>query len=254
MDASEHFQVTGCAGLPFGPTVRMRNLDAGRKSTLRSWNPRMRLVVTQKDGEAGIKGAQVTLPHSVILDQSNIRTICTRAQFAAQRCPRQAIYGHAKAWSPVLNRPVTGPVYLGSSPNPLPDLIVDLDGEVRVTLQGRIDTARGGWIRNTFTAVPDAPVSRFELTMFGGKNRGLLVNSTDLCRSNERGVARFDGHNGKQSGQRLRIGLRYRGCKQVRKRIARRQAAREVAKRKAARRVIERMSSSTHSPRSATRN
>src|SRR5690606_36174088 len=130
----------------------------------------------------------VTLPSSVILDQSHIRTICTREQFAARNCPDGSIYGYAKAWSPVLNRPVQGPVYLGSSPNLLPDQIADMDGEARIILQGRIDTAKGGRLRNIFPMVPDAPVSRFELTMRGG-NRGILVNSRDLCLIRQRGVA-----------------------------------------------------------------
>lgn len=232
-DVSSRFQVGDCAALGFAPRFSARILDKGRRSTLRSFNPRMRFTVSPRPGQANIGRAAVTLPHAVILDQSNIRTVCTRARFAARNCPERSVYGHAKAWSPVLNRPVEGPVYLGSSPNKLPDLIADLEGEVRIVLQGRIDTATGGRIRNTFETVPDAPVSRFELTMFGGKNRGILVNSTDLCRSTERGVASFTGQNGKRNMSRPHIGLTFKGCAKVRRKAARKQAQRKAARRAA---------------------
>jgi hypothetical protein len=67
---------------------------------------------------------------------------------------------------------------------------------VEVDLDGRVDSVKGG-IRNTFELVPDAPVERFTLTMFGGK-KGLFVNSTDLCERTYRAGARFTAHNGRR--------------------------------------------------------
>ncbi len=227
-DVGNRFTAVNCALLGFSPKFRAKILNKGRKSTRRSFNPKMRFTVTPRAGHANIGRAAVTLPHSVILDQSHIRTICTRAQFAARNCPEASVYGYAKAFSPLLRGPVEGPVYLGSSPNKLPDLIADLDGEVRIVLQGRIDTAKGGRIRNTFDSVPDAPVSKFVLTMRGGK-RGILVNSTDLCRSSERGVANFTGQNNKRSSSRPKIGLAFKGCAKVRKAATRKAAARKGA-------------------------
>jgi hypothetical protein len=40
-------------------------------------------------------------------------------------------------------------------------------------------------------------VSKFVLRMQGGK-KGLVVNSTNLCKEKNRAVAAFKGHNGKQ--------------------------------------------------------
>jgi len=40
--------------------------------------------------------------------------------------------------------------------------------------------------------VPDAPVSKFELTMQGG-NKGLLVNNTELCKAKPVANVAFDG-------------------------------------------------------------
>src|SRR4029077_20505994 len=113
------------------------------------------------------------------LAQEHINTICTRKQFAADSCPMGAIYGKAKAVTPLLPKPLEGPVYLRSSDNPLPDLVVALDGELKVELAGRIDSFRQG-IRTTFDELPDAPITKFVLRMKGGA-KGLLVNSVSPC-------------------------------------------------------------------------
>jgi hypothetical protein len=98
-----------------------------------------------------------------------------------------------------LDDPLEGPVYLRSSEHKLPDLVVALRGPdtqpIEVDLVGRIDSKNGG-IRTTFEAVPDAPVSKFTLEMFGGK-KGLLVNSANLCASTNRATVKLDGQNGK---------------------------------------------------------
>ena len=79
----------------------------------------------------------------------------------------------------------------------LPDLVAALhSGKIDIDLDGRIDSVKGGRIRNTFEAVPDAPVTRFALEMQGGK-KGLLVNRTNLCEGDQQGDADFTGQNGK---------------------------------------------------------
>src|SRR5206468_334409 len=129
------------------------------------------------------------------LAQNHIGTICTRVQFAAHQCPQRSVYGYARAYSPILDNYLAGPVYLRSSNHELPDLVADLNGQIEVALVGRIDTDKHGGIRTTFESVPDAPVSKFVLQMAGGK-KGLLQNSTDLCRGTHRVTALFEAHNG----------------------------------------------------------
>ena len=74
-----------------------------------------------------------------------------------------------------------GPAYLRSSSHTLPDLVFALRGHgVEVDVAGRIDSFKGG-IRGTFPTIPDAPVSKFVLTMNAGK-RGVLVNAENLCK------------------------------------------------------------------------
>ncbi len=188
---SNRFQVGSCSSLGFQPKLAL----SLKGPTHRSAFPRLRAVLTPRPGDANIGRAQVTLPKTQFLEQSHIRTVCTRVQYAASACPAASIYGYARAWSPVLEEPLQGPVYLRSSDNTLPDLVASLDGQIHVDLVGRIDSFKAR-IRNTFETVPDAPVSRFELVMQGGK-KGLLVNNTELCKTTARALARFAGQNGK---------------------------------------------------------
>jgi len=66
-----------------------------------------------------------------------------------------------------------------------------------VEVSARIDSVRGG-IRARFDHVPDLPVSRFVLAMQGGK-KGLIVNSTDLCRNTHRAHADLRAQNGRRA-------------------------------------------------------
>jgi hypothetical protein len=190
------FQAADCASLGFSPKLSLK-LSGG---TQRGDHPRLRAVLRAKPGDANIRRASVALPHSEFLEQAHIRTVCTRVQFAADACPAGSIYGSARATSPLLDAPLRGPVYLRSSSHQLPDLVVDLKGEVRVTLVGRIDSANGG-IRTTFEAAPDASIRRFVLNMKGGA-KGLLVNSRNLCLAPNRATVRMRGHNGRSSNTR----------------------------------------------------
>jgi hypothetical protein len=202
------FQTTDCGALDFKPTLFTRLLGA-RKTTKRSRHPKFQAILTAREGDANIGRAALTLPHSEFLDQSHIRTICTRVQLAAHDCPSAAIYGHAQAKSPLLDDELAGPVYLVSSDHELPDLLVDLHGQVDVRLRGVISSVKSR-IKNVFYPVPDVPVSRFVLTMQGGK-RGLLVNSRNLCARRSFSFLNFKAQNGK-SLRKKRLPLRVPAC------------------------------------------
>lgn len=196
-NVSNRFQVGGCEKLGFKPKLSFRLLGG----TKRGAHPRFRAVLKPRPGDANIAKTSVALPRSAFLDQSHIRTVCTRVQFAADNCPQGSIYGKATATTPLLDHPVSGPVYLRSSSNELPDMVVALKGPdtqpIEVELAGRIDSVNGG-IRSNFDIVPDQPVSSFTLTMQGGK-KGLLINSTDLCKGKaKRATVVFGAQNGRE--------------------------------------------------------
>ncbi len=193
---STRYQAADCANLGFKPKLSLK-LNGGTK---RGDHPALKAVVNARPADANIGKAVVTLPSSAFLDQAHIRTICTRVQYAANGgagggCPKAAQYGYARAFTPLLDEPVEGPVYLRSSNHKLPDLVAALHGLVDVDIVGRIDSFKGG-IRSSFESVPDAPVTRFILTMQGGK-KGLVVNSRNLCAGKNRAIANFTGQNGR---------------------------------------------------------
>jgi hypothetical protein len=195
--AATPFQVGSCGDLSFKPNLAFR-LFGG---THRGSHPKFRATLTMPLGGANIAGASVALPHSEFLDQGHIGTVCTRVQFAAgagngTACPPASVYGAASAKSPLLDETLTGNVYLRSSSHELPDLVVALKGKIDVNVVGRVDSINGG-IRNTFEMVPDAPVENFTLTLAGG-NKGLLVNSRDICKAPAKATAKFTGQNGAQ--------------------------------------------------------
>jgi hypothetical protein len=188
------FQAAGCGALGFSPKLTPKLLG-GRAALQRRHHPALQVSVREPRGQASLKKVSLALPHSILLDQGHIKTVCTRVQFDARACPAASVYGFAQVRTPLLAQPLEGPVYLRSSDHKLPDLVADLDGQIRIVLAGRIDSRKGG-IRTTFTDLPDAPITAFTLRMKGGK-KGLLVNSTDLCAAPERALVQMTGQNGK---------------------------------------------------------
>jgi hypothetical protein len=190
---SSYFQADECGALGFKPKLRL----ALKGRTGRRAHPSLRATLTARPGDANVARAQVKLPKAAFLDNAHIGDVCTRVQFAAQACPASSIYGRAEATSPLVDYPVAGPVYLRSSDHKLPDLVADLRGPdrqpIEVTLAGKVDAVHGA-LRNTFEAVPDVPVTKFRLILFGGK-KGLIVMSEGFC-AHPRASVKFTGQNG----------------------------------------------------------
>ncbi|HEV7614661.1 MAG TPA: hypothetical protein VGO36_00350 [Solirubrobacterales bacterium] len=197
---SDQVQLDKCDGLAFKPKLNLRLFGAHKRAK----HPKLRAILKARPGDANISRASVGLPHALFLDQASLSTICTRVQFSAGDCPKKSIYGYARAFTPLLGKPLEGPVYLRSSNNPLPDLVAHLAGQVTIDLVGRIDSFKGG-IRTTFDRVPDVPVSKFTMTLPGGKH-GLLVTSQDICKKPRvRAVIQFKGQNGKKANKRTKL-------------------------------------------------
>ena len=159
----------------------------------KSATPARRVVPAAK---ANVLRTALTMPHSLFLDQSHIGTVCTRPQLAEHKCPKGSIYGKAWAKSPLLEKKLSGKVYLVSSKHELPDLLVDLRGQVEIYLRGVI-SGKHGALKTVLNNVPDVPVNKFVLNMKGGK-KSLLVNSTNLCDKPQRAIVKMKGQNGKK--------------------------------------------------------
>jgi hypothetical protein len=232
--APEPFQASRCASLPFRPKLAIRL--TGKKQVKTGRHPGVRAAVRQPGAaQAGIAKAVVRLPKSLALDPGNAQTLCefedgTRPD-VENHCPKGSIVGRAKATTPLLNRPLTGNIYFvknvridpdtGNAIRTLPMFIVALRGEIAVNLRGESSTTKAGRLVNTFANVPDAPISRFNFNLKGGKRGILTVTRTrrgkiNLCAKPKSHIAAtdMDGQNGRRHDFNVRLDT---PCKKKRK-------------------------------------
>jgi hypothetical protein len=212
-EPTAHFQVANCADLGFGPKLGLK-LNG---STKRRGHPALRAVLRASPGEANIARTTVAMPKALLLDNSHIGTVCTRVQFAADACPAASVYGRATVETPLLDQPLSGLVYLRSSRLKLPDLVADLEGQVDLELAGRIDSVKNGGLRTRFQSLPDAPVTKFVLNMQGGK-KGLLINSSSLCKGTKKADVQLLGQNGMKRSRRTKLQTACKGGKSSKQR------------------------------------
>jgi len=205
---SDAFQASDCAALSYAPKLKLRF----KGSTKRTGNPAVRAVLTQRPGQANTAAATVILPPSQFIDQAHINNPCTRVQFNANACPKASILGTAEAKTPLLDQPLKGPVYFRSNggERELPDIVADLHGPIHVTLVGWVDSVQKkgteiSRVRTRFANVPDAPVTKFTMNLFGGK-RGLIENSANLCKAKRVAKVRLAAQNGRVRNRGVVIG------------------------------------------------
>jgi hypothetical protein len=244
-DRSNLFQVSGCASLPFEPSLSLAL--TGRKQVTTGKHPGVKAVVTQAGtSEAGIEQAVVRLPKSLALDPENAQALCefvdgTKPDLES-RCPAESIVGRARARTPLLEDDLVGNVYFvknvrvdpetGNQIRTLPMVVVALRGEIAVNLRGESSTTKAGRLVNTFASVPDAPISQFNLNIDGGDNGILAVTRTrrakiNLCAGRHVAEADFDGHNGRTRDLDVRMKT---PCTKKQTRVAKLRAKRAAAK------------------------
>jgi hypothetical protein len=188
--AVSYYQVSNCSALGFGPKLSL-TLRGGNK---RGDYPTLKAVASPLPGDTNIGKATVTLPPRLFLAQEHLDTVCTPRQFNVHACPPGSVYGHATAITPLMDEPMTGPVYLRSnnSERSLPDLVAAISGrQVEIDVLGKIDSYKGG-LRARFDVLPDAPVTRFTMSLRGGK-KGIIANATNVCANPQIAKAVFVG-------------------------------------------------------------
>ncbi len=209
-DRSAALDFRDCARLGFKPKLKMAL--TGVRQLRRGKHPGLSARLSQPVGQANISSARVALPKSLALDPANARAVCDFEAAKQARCPAKTRIGTATARSPVLDKPLRGPVYFvqgiridpttGAQIRTLPSLLAKLGGEIRVNLRASTDVA-GGRLVSTFANVPDAPVTRFDLKLKGGKGGVLAATGRPrICGRRQFATTRLDGHNGKRSAQR----------------------------------------------------
>jgi hypothetical protein len=187
-DVSSPFAVEGCNTMPFNPTFKVSTQGNGTfGGGAKGKGASLDVKITQAPGEPAIGKVDVQLPLSLPSRLTTLQQACTEAQFAANPagCPAGSQVGFAKATTPVLKVPLTGPAYLVSHGGAaFPDLVVVLQGNergghIRIDLVGHTDIKKGITYSN-FDTVPDAPISSFELTLPEGPH-SVLAAIKNLC-------------------------------------------------------------------------
>lgn len=203
--AGERFQAADCGALRFRPRLAVRL--SGRLG--RNGHPRVEASLAPRAGQANLKAAVLDLPSGELLDTRRIRALCAR-ELAAASCPAKSRLGHATLRSPLLREPLKGPIYLREPSRRYPDLLAEVEGGgVRFVVHGRTGSAPGGRLRIRLDRLPDIPLSQASIVLAGGR-RGIVVNSTGLCRRKPRARAALSAHNGRRAT--LRPAAKLAGC------------------------------------------
>ncbi len=209
VNLSSPFAVDGCAKLPFAPKLAMKL--TGSKETKVGGHPGVEALVTQRPGEAAIKSVEVTLPLSLALDPDHAASenLCEYTDGLADRCPEKSVIGTATAISPLLKTPLTGKVFFvkgvrtdpksGRQIRTLPTLLLELRGEVSLNLRATSSVPDNKHLVSTFSMIPDAPISSFQLKLDRGKNGILVVtDGANVCAETEKPFLSAVAQNGKR--------------------------------------------------------
>jgi hypothetical protein len=196
---ADHYQATGCSTLPYEPSLNL-TLTGGLN---RRGHPAIHTTFTTQPGEANSKVISVALPKGEQLDNSHLGNVCTKVDFAADNCPAGSQIGTVEVETPLLDQPLKGFAYLRSSSQGLPDLALQLKGQVEVEAVAKIDSVNEG-LRATFGNVPDIPFSKVTVSLAGGK-KGLLQNSETLCGKVKKATTRLTGQNGQEINEKTKL-------------------------------------------------
>jgi hypothetical protein len=204
---SNRFQVGGCQGLPFKPV-----LTAGTQGkTSKASGASLTVKVSQKPGEANIHKVDLTLPTALPARLTTLQQACTEAQFSANPagCPPGSFIGTAKAVTPILSVPLTGPAILVSHGGAaFPDVVFLLQADergadVRIDLDGKTDIKKG-ITYSRFETVPDAPITSFETVLPQGPH-SVLAATGNLCASKLAIPTELTGQNGALVSQSTKV-------------------------------------------------
>ncbi|MCL2769691.1 MAG: hypothetical protein FWD42_06220, partial [Solirubrobacterales bacterium] len=216
---ASHFQMGSCQALKFKPgfevsTSAKTSRTNGASLTAKVIYPAGNLGANQASSQSNVAYVKVELPKQLPSRLSTLQKACTAQAFAADpaSCPSASRIGEAKAITPVLPVPLTGPAYFVSNGSAkFPELIVVLQGYgVHVDLHGETFISKAGITSSTFAAVPDVPIYDFELNLPEGPYSALAANG-DLCAQKLTMPTTFVGHNGAQLHQNTAIAVE--GCK-----------------------------------------
>jgi hypothetical protein len=216
---SSHFQVGSCQSLKFKPNFKVSTgahptRANGASLTAKIVYPTGALGANQATSQANIAYVKVSLPRQLPSQLETLRKACLAKVFETNpaNCPAGSVVGHARALTPVLPVPLTGPAYFVShGGEAFPSLVIVLQGDnVTVDLEGTTFISKQGVTSSTFKQVPDVPVGTFELTLPQGPHAALTAilpakAHGNLCGQKLLMPTVFKGQNGAEIHQNTAI-------------------------------------------------
>jgi uncharacterized repeat protein (TIGR01451 family) len=191
--------ITGCEKLDFAPTISVQP-ESSVANTPSGLD--VDIHMPQEESESGLaetnlKEAVVALPAGVAVNPSSVDGLgaCSEEEIglhddAEVTCPNNSKIGSVEVYSPLLDEPLRGGVYLaqqgnlvGNGSNPFGSLLavyiaVDVHG-VLVKLAGEVaPDPLTGQLTTTFANNPQLPFSDFKLDFFGGARGPLVMPAT----------------------------------------------------------------------------
>jgi hypothetical protein len=196
---SDRFQAADCANLGFKPSFKASTSGKTSRNNGAGLSVKLTYPNTPLGTQTNIRSVKVDLPKQLPSRLTTLQKACTDAQFEANPagCPAASRVGTAVATTPILPVPITGPAYFVSHGGAkFPELILVLQGYgITIDLHGETFISKTGITSSTFHAVPDQPVTSFQLTLPQGPNSALAANG-NLCTSALKMPTQFTAQNG----------------------------------------------------------
>jgi hypothetical protein len=149
-------------------------------------------------GQANIRKVELEIPKILPSRLTTLQKACPEAQFNANPagCPAASDIATAVVHTPLLNSPLSGPVYFVSHGGAaFPDTEIILQGEgVKLILDGHTDIKKGVTY-SRFETVPDAPFTSFEFNAPEGPYSIFGANG-NLCQTEVRMPTTITAQNG----------------------------------------------------------
>lgn len=210
---STPFKLSGCAKLPFTPSLNATT----QAKTSEASGASLRVKLALPSGDANIEAVKIQLPKQLPAELKTLQNACPEQVFAANPvlCPKESQVGSGIARTPIFENPLKGITYLVShGSKTFPGLVVVLRGEgVTIDLNGMTNIVKD--VSRTTFAVPDVPISSFELDFHRGPSAlfgpNLPARAHDkFCSVNLVLPTTIIGQNGADFTQQTKIGVT--GC------------------------------------------
>jgi hypothetical protein len=192
---SNPFQAANCANLPFKPQFTASTAGHTSKANGASLHVK---IASAGIGQASIAKVDLTIPAILPTRLTTIQKACTEAQFNSNPagCPSASLIATATVRTPLLQDPLSGPVYFvshGGAAFPDTEIILQGDG-VELLLDGHTQITKGVTY-SRFETVPDAPFTSFEFNAPEGPY-SIFGSNGNLCQTEVRMPTSITAQNG----------------------------------------------------------